>query len=185
MAQQTGTGRTNALKREIVVTAAATSAASPEQVYDVLADLRSHLIWGGERQKKLRLVAMDAPEGPASVGTEFTTEGTDPTGPFRDSSVVTEATRPHSFEFVTEARLTTKGGVADWTNVHRYEIDPSRDGCTIRYTVRVNRISALPGILRIFNIPGLSALARKGAEAAPKRGLNNLARLAEERAAGI
>ena len=69
--------------------------------------------------------ALDAPEGPATIGTEFRTKGADPAGRFTDSSVVTEASRAAAFEFVTEARLTTKKGIpTDWTNIERYELDP-------------------------------------------------------------
>ena len=36
--------------------------AAPEAVYDLLADLRSHLVWGGERQSSgFRLLTMNAP----------------------------------------------------------------------------------------------------------------------------
>jgi hypothetical protein len=182
-AQRTGKQRTNALRHELVTSVRARSSAPAEVVYDLLADLPSHLEWGGERQSaKTRLVSVDAPDGPATIGTEFRTIGADHIGEFRDSSVVTEATRPSVFEFVTEARLTTKKrAVADWTNIHCYQIVPDADGCTIAYTVRVARISALPGPLALFNIPGLSRLALKGAAAGERRGIRNLARLAEER----
>lgn len=183
-AQRTGKQRTNALKHELVTSVRTRCSAPAEVVYDLLADLPSHLEWGGERQSaKTRLVSIDAPDGPATVGTEFRTVGADHIGEFRDGSVVTEATPPSLFEFVTEARLTTKKGtVADWTNVHRYRIASDADGCTITYTVRVARISALPGPLALFNVPGLSRLALKGAAAGERRGIRNLARLAEERA---
>ncbi len=182
--QQTSGARANALKRELVIGAEATGRATAEQVYDVLADVRSHLIWAGERQKKnVRLLTVEAPEGPAAVGTEFSTTGADPMGRFTDRSVVTEATRPSVFEFVTEAHLETKKGkVADWTNVHRYELTPSADGCRVAYTIRVTRISALPGMLGLFNTPGLSGLARKASEGIARRGVRNLVALAEERA---
>ena len=101
-------------------------------------------------------------------------------GEFHDRSVVTEATRPWLFGFVTQARLTTKkGAVADWTNVHRYEIESGDGGCRITYTIRVASITALPGKIRIFNVPGLSGLLMKVAVQGPKRGLRNLIALAE------
>jgi hypothetical protein len=104
-------------------------------------------------------------------------------GRFADRSVVTEAEPPRSFEFVTEARLTTKKGeIADWTNVHRYEITPTDDGCRIAYSLRISRISALPGMLGWFNLPVLGSIVTKAAASLPKRGLRNLADLAEERA---
>ena len=177
--------RANALKRELDVRIEHTSRASTEAVYDVLADVRSHLAWAGERQKpKTRLLTVDAPEGRASVGTEFTTTGADPMGGFTDRSVVTEATRPLVFEFVTEARLVTKRGkLADWTNVHRYELTPTTGGCRITYSLRVTRISALPGMLRLFNVRPLAGMVRRASEDVGRRGVENLARFAEERAA--
>ena len=159
----TPTGRANALKHELLVQTRQPCAVPAEDVYDVLADLRSHLDWAGERQSRTsRLTTMDAPEGPASVGTEFRTTGLDPMGTFDDSSVVTEATRPHVFEFVTEARLTTKKGTSiEWTNVHRYELEPAASGCTIHASIRIVRVSELRGMLVVFRIPLLSALALK------------------------
>jgi len=171
----------NALKRELVGTVTQTSTARPEAVYGLLADLRSHATWAGDQQAKhYRLLAVDAPEGPATVGTEFSTAGADPIGEFNDRSVVTEATRPSRFGFVTQARLTTKkGAVADWTNVHRYDIAPVDGGSRVTYTIRVASITALPQQLRLFNIPVLSGLLMKVAVRGPKRGLRNLVALAE------
>lgn len=178
--------RRNALRRELVASATASSAASPEAVFDVVADLRSHADWAGERQRpKTRLVSVDAPEGPAGVGTEFRTRGTDPMGAFTDSSVVTEVERPRVFEFVTEAHLETKKGkAADWTNVHRYEISPQGSGSLIEYSLRIARISALPGALSMLNVPVLSAVAMKASAGVGRRGVRNLARAAEEREQG-
>ena len=184
--QRKGGPRANALKREMVIRAEASSRAPAEVVYDVLAEVRTHLIWAGEWQKKnTRLISVEAPEGPASVGTEFTTSGADPMGRFTDSSVVTEASRPTSFEFVTEAHLETKKGkTADWTNVHRYELTRTLEGCRIVYTVTVTRISALPGMLTLFNSRILSGSVKKAAGSVGRRGVRNLARLSEERAGG-
>lgn len=185
-AQRIGNGRANALKggERSYVLVQETSAA-PEVVWDILADLRSHTRWGGERQKaKTRLLSIEAPAGPATVGTEFATTGADPMGGFTDRSVVTEATRPQTFEFVTEATLRTKKGAqADWTVIHRYDLEPGGSGCRISYTVRIARISALPGLLGLFNAPGLSGLVMKASAGVARRGVRNLAALAEERAA--
>jgi hypothetical protein len=182
-AQATGR-RANALKREIVVRVEAGSAAPPAAVYDLLADLPSHLDWAGARQKpKMALLSMDAPEGPATVGTEFRTTGADPTGGFSDTSVVTEADRPRAFEFVTEAHLVTKrGATADWTNVHRYEIQPDGDGARVVYTARIARISALPGPLALLKVGALAPVLTAFWARINRRTLGNLARVAEERA---
>lgn len=180
-AQQKGMGRANALKRELFVRLEETSRAPAEVVYDLLADVPSHLEWGGEQQKKkYRLLSVEAPDGPAAVGTEFRTTGADAMGEFADSSVVTEATRPRLFEFVTEARLTTKKGpVAEWTNVHRYELTPQEGGCVITYSLRTVRISELPGPMAMFNVPGLRGLLLRVGGSNLRRGLRNLARMAE------
>jgi hypothetical protein len=69
--------------------------ARPEAVYDVLADLRTHLEWGGTRQSRdFRLLSLDASRGPASVGTAFSSTGAIPMSARRweDGSTVTVAT---------------------------------------------------------------------------------------------
>ena len=177
----------NALKGEIVVRVEEAVAAPSGVVFDLLADIGSHLEWGGRMQKKksFRLLSIRAPEGPASVGTEFSSSGADAMGTFNDTSVVTEATRSSLFEFVTEARLSTrKGGVVEWTLVHRYEIGPKDEGCSVSYTIRTVRISELPGALRLFNAPGLRALLTGVARSNVRRGFHNLAIMAEQRATG-
>ncbi len=186
-AQRTGNGRANALGegRGLVVGTEEPCRAPAEAAYDLLANLRSHLEWAGEMQKKqnFRLLSMEAPEGPAMVGTEFRTTGADPMGRFTDVSVVTEATRPRVFEFVTEAHFETKKGKGvDSTNVHHYEVITGGSGCRIVYTLRQVRISALPGAMAMFKVPGLRAIALKVSASYARRGLRNLARLAEERA---
>jgi hypothetical protein len=175
--------RANALRRELTTSVDVVTTVPPAVVYDVLADLRTHLAWAGERQGATsRLTAIEAPDGPADVGTEFRTTGLDPMGTFRDTSVVTEATRAEVFEFVTEARLETKrGAMVEWTNVHRYELRSTAEGTSIRYTIRVVRVSELPGMLRTMGMPVLSGLVMKAARRLAERGVRNLVALAEER----
>jgi hypothetical protein len=184
--QKTGDRGANALKQDLVVRVEATSRAKIEAVYSVLADLSSHAVWAGERQgKRTRLLTIDAPAGRAIVGTEFHSTGVDPMGTFSDHSVVTEATPGKAFEFVTEARLTAKKGIAThWTNVERYELEPAGRGCRIVCTSRVTRISELPGMLGAFNVPGLRGLGLAVSAKVSRRSVRNLARLAEERAEG-
>jgi hypothetical protein len=155
--------------------------APAEVVYDLLADLRTHAEWGGRRQKskKFRLTSIEAPQGPAEVGTEFSSGGLDPTGTFTDSSVVTEATRPGTFEFVTEARLRPKRGESlDWTNVHRYEIERAGDGCRISYSQRVMRLSRMPWWTKGW----AKGVAQRMSASYTRGGMRALARMAEERA---
>jgi len=183
--QQRGNGRANALKGELATHLEETTTAPAEIVYDRLADVRNHLEWGGKMQPKqnFRLLSIDAPAGPALVGTEFKSTGADAMGRFADSSVVTEANRPSVFEFVTEARLSTKKGkVIEWTNIHRYELTPQDGGCRISYTLRTVRISELPGALAMFKVPGLRSLALKMSGSYSRKGLRNLVELAEGRA---
>ena len=54
-----------------------TTTAPPEAVYDVIADLRNHLVWSGERAESdgFKMLTLDAPDGPATVGTTFTSTG--------------------------------------------------------------------------------------------------------------
>jgi Polyketide cyclase / dehydrase and lipid transport len=172
----------NALDRELVVRVEEAAHVPAEAVYALLADLRSHLQWAGERQEPhTRLLSIDAPHGPAGVGTEFQTTGADPMGTFDDRSVVTEATAGRAFEFVTEARLVTKKGKRiDWTNVHRYEMEPTADGCRIVYTMRIARLSELTGMLVLLKVPGLRVLTAKASAKVARRAVRNLSRLAEE-----
>ena len=183
--QQRGNGRANALKGELGIHLEEATTAPAEIVYDRLADVRNHLEWGGTMQpkKNFRLLSIDAPEGPAIVGTEFQSTGADAMGRFADSSVVTEATRPSVFESVTEARLSTKKAkVVEWSNIHRYELTPQGQGCRISYTLRTVRISELPGALAMFKVPGLRSLALRMSGSYSRKGLRNLVKLAEGRA---
>jgi hypothetical protein len=101
-------------------------------------------------------------------------------GRFADTSVVTEATKPSVFEFVTEARLSTKKAkVVEWTNIHRYELTAQGRGCRISYTLRTVRISELPGALAMLRVPGLRSLALKMSGSYARKGLRNLVELTE------
>lgn len=186
MAQRTN-GRANALRegQELVFRLDVRCGAPAEVVYGLLADVRSHLVWAGEMQRKknFRLTSVDAPQGAAGVGTEFRSTGADPMGRFTDSSVVTEAVPPRLLEFVTEARLDTKKGkTVHWTNVHRYEVEPTGDGCRVVYTLRIVRLSALPGSMAMLKVPVLSAIGLKVSASYARKTLRNLVTLAEERA---
>src|SRR4029450_4678723 len=132
------------------------SKAPAEAVYDLLADLPSHMEGAGAKQSETtRLLTMEAPAGRATVGTEFVTTGSDgKVARFTDRSVVTEAIRPAVFEFVTESRREGKPGSRAWllTIVHRYEIDSVPTGCNVIYTEEIVRISGAP---RPFTAPGL------------------------------
>ena len=47
-------------------------AAPPEVIYEILADLRTHVVWGGQTNRMhQRLLTIEAPDEPATVGTTF------------------------------------------------------------------------------------------------------------------
>jgi hypothetical protein len=151
-------------------------------VYDVLADLQSHLDWASERQlETTRLLSMRAPEGPATVGTEFLTTGSDgKVARWSDRSVVTEATRPEVFEFVTEGRRQGKPGSRPWniTAVNRYELAASGDGSEVTFTQVLTRLEGAPWL---FTAPGIRRLVRRVSSRYMRRGFEGLLALAEER----
>jgi hypothetical protein len=156
--------------------------ASADSVYDLLEDLRSHLEWAGQRQlETTRLLTLEAAAGPATVGTEFFTTGSDgKVARWTDRSVVTEATRPHVFEFVTEGRREGKPGSRPWlsTAVHRYEITPASSGCRVTYTEELTQLDGAP---RVMSTPGVSRIVFRISAKYMRRGFNALLALSEER----
>jgi hypothetical protein len=169
----------NVLKREVAVTVREHSAAPAHTVFDVLADLAGHPGWGGAEASTL--LSMDAPPGQATAGTEFTSTAEDSICRMRDSSVVTEAVRPSTFERVTESALESKknGTPADWLLVHRYEIRPDGNQSDVTYTCRLVRATALPGMLAMFGTPVLRSLAAREWARASRAGLRRLIAAAE------
>jgi hypothetical protein len=152
-------------------------------VYETIADLRNHLDWSGERaaDDRFKLLSIEAPGGPAAVGTTFTSSGTAENGTFRDRSEVTVATPPTRFVIETDAHLDrTRGKPWDAHFVHRYDIAPEGTGSRITYTETVERVSYVPYWLQ----PGIRSIFKVYVNRADRRQLSNLARLAEERAGG-
>jgi hypothetical protein len=157
-----------------------TSRASPEDVYDVISDMRAHLEWSGERasDQTFKLLSLQAPDGPASVGTTFASTGANFNGTFHDRSVVTQASRPTVFVIETDARLERKRGKTWHVHFsHRYDIEPHTDGARIVYTETIHRVNYVPYWLRAWARPLFTPLVNR----ADKKQLENLARLAEER----
>jgi hypothetical protein len=169
--------------RNPVIRFEGSTSAPAEVVYDILADLNSHLDWAGRRQgEATRLLSMEAPPGPAGVGTEFLTTGSDgKVARWEDRSVVTEATPPQVFEFVTEGRRHGKGGSRPWraTAVHRYSIVPEDRGCRVTYTEELTRLDGAP---RIMVARGFSRLIFRISARYMRRGFDGLLALAEEQA---
>jgi hypothetical protein len=122
-----------------VVTLEFASKVFPETIYDLLADLRSHLEWGGSRQPSRfqHLVSIHCPDGPAAAGTEFHSIGQTRDGQWIDRSRVIRAVRPRLFEFVTEGHLMHAHANDDLRGrwIHRYLLIPSEGGCRLRYRV--------------------------------------------------
>jgi hypothetical protein len=177
----------NALRGAVEVHVEASSQATPQAVYEALADLQTHIEWAGRLQPaKTRMLTMEAPSGLATTGTEFASTGSDHPGTWSDRSVVTEATVGRVFEFVTEARLTPKGGgrPVESTIVHRYEITAAAGGGShVSYRERITRISHLMGPLRLLRTP-LAGVLRKGWTRCARRGLRGLGAVAAARAQG-
>jgi hypothetical protein len=159
-----------------------TTTAPVEVVYNLLADLRSHLEWGGRRQAETtRLLTMEAPSLPAGVGTEFSTTGSDgKAARWLDRSVVTEATWPEVFEFVTEGSRQGKPGSSPWlaTAVHRYELAPEGSGCRVTYSEDLTRLEGAPKMA--FNRI-VSRIVFRISATYMRRGFDGLLALAEER----
>jgi hypothetical protein len=157
-----------------------TSTAPPEVVYDVIADLRNHLVWSGERAEDdgFKMLTLDAPRGPASVGTSFSSSGSAGKDTFHDRSVVAEASRPHLFVIETDARMERKKA-RTWEAhfSHRYDVLPEGTGSRIVYTETVERVNYVPYWLK----PGIRTIFRPLVNRADRKQLRNLARLAEER----
>ncbi len=155
--------------------------APAERVYALLADVHSHLDWAGQRQlETTRLLTLEVPPGPAGVGTEFFTTGSDgKVARWIDRSVVTEATSPDVFEFVTEGKREGKPGSRPWlcTAVHRYEIVPNAGGCQVTYTEDLTRLIGAPSILYT---PGVSRMMFRYSAKYMRRGFDGLLAMAEE-----
>ena len=161
------------------------SGALPEEVFDVLADLRSHLEWAGRRQfKSFRLLSLDGPPGPAAVGTEFASIGTIPMNRarFDNRNTVTRADRARSFEIATESTIVwPRRAPGEGSFVSGFEISPDGDGSRVVYRFTQHRFRNPPWGLRY---PLLRSVTyRVWIPFWSRRGFRNLLRLAEERAA--
>jgi hypothetical protein len=118
--------------------------APPDVVYDILADLRTHLTWGGRQQRSdFRLLSLDAPKDPAVVGTSFASTGAIPMSSRRweDISTVTVAVRPRTFEFVTHATVHRPQRSMEATYLHRYEIAAATGGSDVSYAFTQQDVS--------------------------------------------
>ena len=152
--------------------------AKPESVYDLLADLRTHTEWAGARQsREFRLTSLDAPPGPATVGTSFSSTGTIPMSRrhWSDRSTVTVADRPERFEFTTQA-MAGEGKAMTAVYTHSYEISPVGGGSRVTY--RMRQLSITNPILRLG--PAMGWMTWLMMPMFAGRGLRNLLALAEQ-----
>ena len=151
-----------------------TSSAPPQVVYDTIADLRNHLDWSGERasSQTFKLLSIEAPDGPAAVGTAFTSSGAAENGTFHDRSEVTEATSPSAFVIETDAHLDRKRGKPwDAHFIHRYDVAPEGDGSRITYTETIERVNYVPYWLQPVDPIALHGLREpRGPQAAGEPG---------------
>lgn len=118
------------------------SKASPEAVYTVLSDPRTHLIWAGEQAPDagFKLLTMDA-IGPLTVGGTFSSTGSNAKNgsmTFHDRSVIVQAEPGRAFGFDTESRLERRRAKTWFVHFeHRYTIEPADGGSSIRYRAAV------------------------------------------------
>lgn len=154
--------------------------APADRVYAMLADLSSHLEWGGRRQlRTARIKTLDAPEAPAVAGTEFASVGGFPGWRLHESHIVTEANAPVAFEFhtKTDARPTIIGSPWQATFEHRYEVTPDGTGSRVTYRFLQTRIENAPWR---FSLPVLRPLSYAVVRFVARRGVRNLLALARE-----
>ena len=126
--------------------------ASPAAVYDVLADLSTHLEWAGKRQYPgFRLLSLRG-NGPLEVGTGFTSVGSIPMALSRseNDNEVVEARRPEILEFHTDALVRWRSGKRSEARYeHRYEIRPEGTGSRVVYRLRQTAVVNPPLRMRL------------------------------------
>ncbi len=154
--------------------------ASPAAVYDVLADLSTHVEWAGKHQYPgFRLLSLRG-TGPMQVGTGFTSVGSIPMARSRweNTNMVVEAERPEIVEFHTEAVVVWRSGKrTEGLYEHRYEIAPAGTGSRVVYRLRQTAITDPPLRMRA---PLMRTMThRVMIPRFCRRGLNNLMRSAE------
>jgi hypothetical protein len=181
MAQQHGTAQDGRINTPDLVVSIQTDVA-PARIYGVLADLQTHTTWAGSMhgKKNFGLRSLDAPAGLTRVGTEFSSTGIDPMGSFSDRSVVTEATSPSLFEFVTEGHLDPKRSskpACDTRITYRFEIGQRGTGSTITYRLHLSRWTNAPAMVRVRALQPITRAVMKGYA---KKMLRNLTTYAAE-----
>lgn len=173
--------RTLESDRDVVARFKATvlSTASPGKIWAVLGDLRTHLDWTGENSasQTFRLLDLDAPDGPVTEGTVFTSTGASDNGTFHDRSRVTAAVPDRLLAFETDSKL-DRPKADDWVVrfTNRYEIEPTATGSSITYRGAVHRGNYQPWWLW----PVMRRVSQVWVNRMTAKQLANLARLAEQ-----
>jgi hypothetical protein len=158
--------------------------ASPRAVFDVLGDIGTHLTWAGSQSpyKGFRLLTLDAPDGPVTVGTRWSSVGANSASQkerFYDSSVVTELVPGRRLAFETTSRLARVHG-DEWHVMftHEYDVVPTPSGSRIDYVCRPHGpVNYVPYWLKPWSKP----LTRRLVSHFIRRHVTNLARMAESR----
>jgi hypothetical protein len=170
--------------KQITMRLSKSSSAPPEVIYDLIADLRTHLTWGGEQQRNdFRLLSLDAPAGAATVGTSFTSTGAIPMSvrKWEDRSTVTAAERPGAFEFVTHATVHRSRRSMEATYRHRYEIAAAPGGGSV-VSYEFTELNSVNPFLRL-GLPVVRTMTwRVGIPFLAGRGFRNLLVIAEQTA---
>ena len=125
----------------ITLGASTRTTAAREAVYATLADLSTHMEWGGKGtgDTKFRLLTMDHAAGEAVTGIRFSSTGVVQMGTFHDETVVTDAEHASRFSFITESVLERPRGQAwrGWFE-HRYALAGDGDGTLISYVCDIH-----------------------------------------------
>jgi uncharacterized protein YndB with AHSA1/START domain len=159
------------------------SSASPDAIFALLVDPAAHFEWGGRRYggKGEYLVALDAPPGPAAVGTTWASEGHAHEGTYHDRSTVTIVEPPKRFEFVTEAAFQRGTSTTRYPIRHSYTIAPTASGARITHREEfLGRATGGSWLGRLMMSSALAPIAATMGRSLLKGGLDNLARMAEE-----
>jgi hypothetical protein len=159
-------------------------AAPPDTVYGTIANLRSALIWTGEQMpKSFRVTSMDAPSGEATQGTEWASEGLDPSGKWDDRSIVIRADPPRQFVYRTSSVFTWKGGKRSTAEIkHVWDIAPQSSGSTVTYVFLGTGVQPMKAPWNVFfATPGLRQLGMAMIKSRAGKAFANLIRLAESR----
>jgi hypothetical protein len=157
-----------------VITVLEQTIASPEEIFDLLADLRQHQDWAGNRHPEwLQRVAWIGGPDRLELGSHFDTRQATRLGYWIDHSVVVEARPPDRFGFDTRGIHVREDGVRTaagaWT--HRYRLVERTAGGSMvelitRYVLAEGRVTRTGAPFIALNV---------------QRGVQNLIQLAEER----